>query len=220
MDQDEIKLIKKIRSSSVTRDQLIQLFYQYRKNYRITLNLISSPKFPVNHSLDVISRLYTMDLVRLIKNMDANPFIRQKAELEFLAKYSRISLGEKIGYLKISPESLLKKLLKEDDLTALEAIINSLNCTENVILEFINRKQHKFNFYGVLLNTPWIKNARVIEAILHDREAPVRIFVAIVPFLNKKKMMEICKNGYVHPSVKKYIKSFLGTKRTKNNGSI
>lgn len=139
----ELDLLRKIHFGSVTEDELLDIYYQNPDNYRIRLNLAMHPRFPEKFAIDIIARLFSADLLRVIKNRRTRPNIRKRAEQEFTYKYQRFPLGEKISYMKIAPYSLLNYFIEEKDKHILAVILDNTNCTEELVLKFINRNGPK-----------------------------------------------------------------------------
>ena len=110
------------------------------------LHLAQHPKFPQGLSLGIISKLFAVDLLRVIKNVNTNPFVRKKAELEFSQRYKRLALGEKISLLKMAPNSLLLAFHEENQPQLIQTILQNPNCSEDVVLRFVNRSQDSEQF--------------------------------------------------------------------------
>jgi hypothetical protein len=78
-----------------------------------------------------------------------------------------------------------------------------------VVLKFINRQIPKVAFYEALYATEWYKRAQVAFAISHDPHAPIRILVAIIPYLNVKQLERLYKNEKTHQIIKNNILQYL-----------
>jgi hypothetical protein len=216
MKKEELELLRKLNSSMVSEAELVDIFFQTKDNKRVLLNLVVHPKFPEKYSLDIIPRLIAMDLIRVVKNKRTRPAIRKKAELEFCNRFIKFPLGEKLGYLKTAPYSLLLHFIEEENKDILEAIIKNINCTEELILRFINRKNPRHLVYEVLLSTEWYKRPFIAEAISFDQEAPIKAILAVIPFLSRRVLKELYMNEGCHKIVKnniiKYVKLRSNTK--------
>ncbi|HLP59083.1 MAG TPA: hypothetical protein VK186_09645, partial [Candidatus Deferrimicrobium sp.] len=188
---DELDILRKLHFGSVTEDELMDIFHRYRDNYRIQMHLAMHPKFPDKFALNIISRLHAMDLIRVIKNIRTNPFTRKKAEMEFQQKYSKFPIGEKLSYMKIAPYSLMVLLIEEKDKRVVDAMLNNPYCTEDLVVRFINRYSSRSIVYEALFETEWYKRPAVAEAIAHDPEAPIRILLLILPFLNRRSLKKL-----------------------------
>lgn len=207
--ESELELLKQLHRKTLLEEELLEIFYQNRDRYRVLLHLIQQPRFPEKHALNIIPKLYPMDLINVVKNKRTNSAIRKRAELEFVNKYNKYPLGEKLSYIKAAPNSLLNYFIEENDKSILEAILNNAYCTEEVILKFVNRKSEKTPFYEALCATEWYKRPQVAYAISHDPQAPIRILVAIIPYLNLKQLEKLYKNKKTHQIVKKNIMQYL-----------
>jgi hypothetical protein len=209
----ELDLIRKLRFGSVSEQELLDIFYQYRDSYRMKLNLVMHPRFPEKYALNIISHLYAVDLIRVIKNKRTNPFIRKKAELEFREKYKRFPLGEKLSYMKIAPYSLLNYFIGERDKRVLEVMFNNTGCTEELVLKFINREAARHVVYEALSSTEWYKRPAVAEAIAHDIQAPIRMLIDILPYISKRTLRKLYEKEGTHQIVKKNIIEYFRKRR-------
>jgi translation elongation factor EF-G len=207
--ESELELLTKLHRRTLPEEELIDIFYQSRDRYRVLLHLIQQPRFPEKLALNIIPRLYPMDLIRVVKNKRTNPGIRKRAELEFVNKYNKYPLGEKLSYIKAAPNSLLNYFIQENDKSILEAILKNAYCTEEVILKFVNRKTDKTSFYKALCATEWYKRPQVAFAISQDPQAPIRIMVAIIPYLSLKQLETLYKSEKTHQIVRKNIIQYL-----------
>ena len=207
MKKNEIEIIRQIRSGSVKEKDLIDIFDNQRNNYRIRFHLVQHPRFPVKIALNIIQQLFTMDLIRLMKNRRANPFIRKKAETEFLTRCQRLALGEKISILKTAPAQVLNHFIEENDSRILNVILKNQECTEELILKFINRKTQKSEFYRALQLSDWYKRPAITEAIIRDQEAPIKLILDMIPILKTAQLKKLYHNENTHEIVKEIIMS-------------
>jgi hypothetical protein len=204
-----LNVIKKLQLSSVSQEELEEIYRLHKNDYRVLLHLVQHPKFPQSISLGVISKLFAADLVRVIKNVKTNPFIRKKAELEFNQRYKRLALGEKISLLKFAPNSLLLGFSDENQPQLIETILNNPNCSEDVVLRFINRHGERVNLYAALDNTHWHMNPAAAMAIAHDTEAPIKIILKIIPYLGLAGVQKLYKDENTHQIVRDRIRDYL-----------
>ena len=212
--ENELELLTQLYRRTLPEEELIDIFYKNRDRYRVLLQLLQQPRFPEKLALNIIPKLYPMDLIRVVKNKRTNAAIRKRAELEFVNKYHKYPLGEKISYMKIAPNSLLNYFIEENDKSILEAILNNAYCTEEVLLKFVNRKTDKTYFYEVLCDTEWYKRPQVAFAISQDSQAPIRILVTIIPYLNLKQLENLYKNEKTHQIVKQNIMQYLQDRKS------
>jgi hypothetical protein len=208
-----IDVIKRLQGAGISQEELEEIYGAHKNEYRVLLHLVMHPKFPQSISLGIICKLFAADLVRVIKNVKTNPFIRKKAELEFSQRYKRLALGEKISLLKMAPNSLLLAFADENQPQLIRAILQSANCSEEVVLRFINRAAERSNFYLELADTQWHQNPAVAEAIAHDPEAPIKILVKIIPYLGLTGLQKIFCAENTHQAVRDHIKAFLENRR-------
>jgi len=204
-----LNVIKKLQTAGISQEELEEIYRQHKNEYRVLLHLAQHPKFPQSISLGIISKLFAVDLVRVIKNVRTNPFIRKKAELEFSQRYKRLALGEKISLLKMAPNSLLLAFSEENQPQLIQTILQSANCSEDVVLRFINRAAERFNFYMAFDATQWHQNPAVAEAVAHDREAPIKILLKIIPSLGLSGLQKLFRDENTHQAVRDHIKTFL-----------
>ncbi len=217
MDLTELELIKKLNFGNLSEQELIDVFYKSRDKYRILVNLIQQPKFPERFSLNIIPKLFPRDLINVIKNKRTNPFIRKKAEIEFTMKYRKFPIGEKLSLIRVAPNSLLNYFIKENDKRVLKAILNNRNCSEGIILKFINMRTRRVNFYEELILTDWYKRPSVVQAIIRDIEAPIKLILKIIPLLTKTQLKKLYEQDNTHEIVKRNIEYYLESNKS---GSI
>ncbi len=209
MGKDELEVLKELYRKTFNEDELMEIFYQNRDSYRILLHLIQQPKFPEKQALNIIPKLFPPDLLKVIKNKRTSPGTRKRSELEFVYKYPKFPIGEKLSYMKIAPNSLLHYFIEEKDKRVLEVILNNSSCTEEVILKFVNRQSPKFSFYEALYATEWFKRPQVAFGISHDPQAPIRILVAIIPYLNLRQLEKLYQDDTTHQIIKDNIIQYL-----------
>jgi hypothetical protein len=204
-----LDIIKKLQHSSIGQEELEEIYRLHKNDYRILLYLVQHPKFPQSISLGIISKLFAADLVRVIKNVKTNPFVRKKAENEFIQRYRRLALGEKISLLKIAPNSLLLGFSDENQPQLIETILNNPNCSEDVVLRLINRHGEHANLYVALDNSHWHMNPAVAMAVGHDPEAPIKILLKIIPYLGLNGLQKLFRDDDTHQIVRDRIRDFL-----------
>jgi hypothetical protein len=205
----ELELLRRLHREVLTEDALLDIFYANRDRYRVLLHLLQQPRFPERQSLNIIPRLYPMDLIRVIKNKRTNPYIRKRCEFEFVNKYQKYPVGEKLSYMKVAPNSLLNHFISEQDVRVLEVILNNPNCTEEILLKMVNRVQSRHNIYQVLVETEWYKRPQVAIAIANDTEASIRILMLIIPYLGIKQLETLYTNPDTHVNVKNNIIQYM-----------
>ena len=213
-----LNVIKKLQFSGISQEEQEEIYRLHKDEYRVLLHLVQHPKFPQSISLGIISKLFTADLVRVIKNVKTNPFIRKKAELEFSQRYKRLALGEKISMLKIAPNSLLLCFNDENHPQLIENIFNNPNCSEDVVLRFINRHGEHANLYVALDNSQWHMNPAVAMAVAYDPEAPIKIILKIIPYLGLAGLQKLFKDESTHQIVRDRICDYLQQRPVKNDG--
>ena len=204
-----LAVIKRLQSSAISQEELEEIHRRHKDDYRVLLNLAQHPKFPQGLAQGILSKLFAVDLVRVIKNVKTNPFVRKKAELEFMQRYKRLALGEKISLLHMAPHSLLLALSEENHPQLLEAILENPNCTEEVVLRFVNRGPERSQFYQALAETAWPLSPAVAEAVAHDPEAPVRNLLQIIPNLGLAGLQRLFRDPGTHQAVRDRIRDYL-----------
>ena len=214
MENTELNILRKLQSGGVDSNYLIGIYEEYKSNYRIKLNLIQHPGFPVDTALNVISSLFTTDLLNVTKNKRTNPFIRKRCEIEFTQRYNKIPKGEKISLMKRAPINLIEHFVDEKDDTILSVLIENPNCTEDLIIKFVNRGSERAQVYNKLVNTEWIRNRRVCYAISFNKEVPIRVWMEIIPNLQLNRLKDLAKKLGLHENVRRKVEAFL-LKRSK-----
>ena len=89
--ESELELLRQLYHRTLPEEELIDIFYQNRDRYRVLLHLIQQPRFPEKFALNIVPRLYPMDLIKVVKNKRTNSAIRKRAELEFVNKYKSLT---------------------------------------------------------------------------------------------------------------------------------
>jgi len=207
--ENELDILRRLHRSALSEEDLLDIFYENRDRYRVLLHLVQQPRFPGKNSLNIIPKLFPMDLVRVIKNKRTNPQVRKRAEMEFVNKYPKFPPGEKLSYMKIAPNSLLNYFVEEEDTRVLTAILSNSYCTEELVLKYINRRTPRYGFYQALYSTEWYKRPQVANAITHDPEAPIRILADIIPYLNIRQLETLYTDENTHQVVKNNIIHYL-----------
>lgn len=209
---DDLKLIQRLNFGAVPEEELLDIYHQEKANYRILFNLVQHPKFPERFALEIIPKLYSIDLIKVIKNKRTRPFIRKRVELEFVGRYQKFPLGERLTYLKIAPNSLLKYFVEENNPKILKVILGNAYCTEELVIEMVNRKTSRHSLYEVLYTTEWFKRPSVAKAIISDVEAPIRIILQLIPLLTPTLLKKIMAREHTHQIVKNNIAAYLKEK--------
>lgn len=206
---DRLDVIRKLQRSDISQEELEDIHRRHKDDYRVLLWLAQHPRFPQGLALGILSKLFAVDLVRVIKNVRANPFVRKKAELEFLQRYKRLALGEKISLLKMASNSLLLALSDEDHPQLIQTILQNPRCSEDVVLRFVNRKIDRGCFYQALAESAWFQSPAVAEAVAHDPEAPIRILLKIIPHLGLAGLQKLLRDGSTHQAVRDHIHFYI-----------
>lgn len=211
----ELEVLRKIKYGRISSDELLHLSHEYANNYRVKFALLQHPSFPIKSALNIIPTLFTIDLVRLVKNRRTNPFISKRAEVEFVNKYPRYPLGEKITYMRIAPLSLLNHFIREKDKKILKEIFKNPQCTEELILKMINLEDEgkgKFELYDVLSETEWYKRRQVAEGIVNDKSAPIKIILKVLPYLSISDLNKLYNSTNIHQTIKRGITEYLNSR--------
>ncbi len=211
--ENEFELLRKLRFGSIAEQELLDIYYRYRDSYQVLFHLVQHPKFPERFSLNIIPDLFSMDLLRVIKNMRTRPYVRKRAELEFTNRYNKFPMGEKLSYIRIAPYSLLNYFIEEKDARILKVILNNVQCTEELVVKFINRKNPRFAFYEALDSTEWYKRPQIAELVARDGQAPIKLMLKIVPYLSLDTLKAVYKREDIHRIVKRNIVSYLKQKK-------
>lgn len=183
-------------------ERLRKEYLENSEDIDVLKNLIQNPVFPVRFSLNIIQKLFPVNLIEIIKNMRVNPFIRKKAEMEFVQRYQKLSLGEKKSLIKVAPVSLLKNLVDERDKRIILVIFNNPYCTEELVLRFINRTSDRYPIYEIIRDTKWLMYPRVIDAIINDIQAPIMLLISLLDRMNINQLKNMLKREYLHESVR------------------
>jgi hypothetical protein len=207
--ESELDILKKLHHGTFSETELIDMYYQNRDRYRVLLSLVQQPRFPAKYALNIIPKLYPMDLIRAVKNKRTNTNIRKRAEMEFVNKYHKYPLGEKLSYMKAAPNSLLEYFIEEKNKQVLTALLNNPFCTEELVLKLVNRKSHRFDLHEVLADTEWYKRPQVAYAVSLDPTTPIKLMVMIIPYLNLRQLEQLYKDENTHQNVKKNIIHYL-----------
>jgi len=209
LENTELNILRKLLSGGVDSKYLIEIYDENRGNYRIKLNLIQHPGFPVDTALNIISSLFTPDLLNVTKNKRTNPFVRKRCEIEFTQRYKKIPKGEKISLLKRAPLNLIEHFIDERDDTILDVLIKNPNCTEDLIIKFINRPRERSQIYNKLIQTKWILNRSICYAISFNKEVPIRVWMEIIPNIELNRLKDLLKKPVLHKNVRREIESFI-----------
>jgi hypothetical protein len=204
-----LDVIRRLQRSALSREELEDMHRRHKDDYRVLLGLVQHPRFPQGSALGILSKLFAVDLVRVIKNVKTNPFVRKKAELEFMQRYKRLALGEKISLLKMASNSLLLALSDENHPRLIQTILQNPSCSEEVVLRFVNRSHDRSLFYQALAETFWFRSPAVAEAVAHDPEAPIRILLKIIPHLGLAGLQKLFRDENTHQAVRDHIRSYI-----------
>lgn len=213
MSENELIVIRRLQSGGLKREELIELYHQNQDRYRVLLHLAQHPSFPEAFALGIISKLFPGDLVRVIKNLKTNPFVRKRAEIEFSIRFPKLALGEKKALLLQAPNSLLLYFVNERDPQLIASILRNPQCNEDVILRFINRSQERSQFYRVLDDTDWHMNPAVALAITHDPEAPIKIILKVIPFVGISELRRLAADESLHEIARSQVRRYLENRR-------
>ncbi|MCK4764095.1 MAG: hypothetical protein KAW12_17990 [Candidatus Aminicenantes bacterium] len=216
---NEFEILKKIRSGSVSEQELLDIYELHKNSYRVLFFLAQHPRFPERLSLNIIPDLFPMDLLRVIKNTRTRPYIRKKAELVFTARYKKFPLGEKLSYMKIAPLALLEYFIEEEDKRVLKVILENGYCTEGLLIKFINRRKPRYDFYEALEATEWYKRPMVAESVALDEQTPIKMLLTVIPYLNRRQLKTLYKRKDTHEIVKKNILYYIDKRGRGENGS-
>ena len=65
--ENELELLTQLYRRTLPEEELIDIFYKNRDRYRVLLQLLQQPRFPEKLALNIIPKLYPMDLIRVKK---------------------------------------------------------------------------------------------------------------------------------------------------------
>lgn len=212
--ENELDLLRRLHRSVLNEAELLELFYANRDRYRILFHLLQQPRFPERIALNIVPRLHPMDLIRAVKNKRTNPYIRKRCELEFYNKYPRFPLGEKLSYMKILPPAMLNYFIEEKNKRIIKVMLENGYCTEELVMKMINRSEDRFGLYEILIQTQWYMRPQVAIAIANDSQAPVRVLIAIIPFLNVRQLEKLYMSSHIHQNVKDNIIRYMKSRTT------
>ncbi len=213
MNESELDVLRRINFGTLSGEELVAIYHDYANSYRVHLNLIQHPRFPVKYSMGIVSKIFPPDLVRVAKNKRTNPFVRKKAELEFSNRYLKLALGEKLSLMKIAPLSLLEYFVAEQDSRILSVIFQNPYCTEELIIKFVNRPQSRITVYQALDTTFWHRRRPIAFAISRDPEAPIKMMLKIIPFLGIARLRDLYLDENVHRSVRDSIIEYMRSRQ-------
>jgi len=204
-EQDELSVLRRISGSAVTAEELGRISEEFAHRQRVQVALIQHPRFPQKRALNIIPALFPGDLMRIVRNKRTNPLVRKRAELEFMNKFQRMPMGEKISSLKIAPANLLRKFTSLRDVRLIRAVLANPLCTEQVVLELLNSGGDHQALYGALDGSAWIRRPAVATAISRDPQAPVKILKALVPLMSAADCSRLLRMPGTHRSVREHI---------------
>lgn len=206
-EQDELSVLRRINSGSVTVEELEKFGDEFSHRQRIQVALVQHPRFPQKRALNIISSLFPGDLLKVLRNKRTNPLIRRRGEVEFLNKFQRLPLGEKITCLKIAPVELLMKFNRLNDARLLHALLENPSCTESVVIGMIQGGGDHQGLYNALDGSDWLRRPGVVSAVSRDPLAPVKALLVISPYLNKQDRSRLLSRPGTHKTVKIRLKS-------------
>jgi len=211
--ENELLLLRRLQRDVLKKGDLLEIYSQNKDRYRVLVQLIQHPLLPVHLSLDILPELNPYDLLRVIKNVRANPYVRRRAELEFSARYRKLPLGEKFTLLKTAPHSLLLYFVEENHPRLLQAILQNPFCSEELVIRFINRGGERSVFYQQLDASTWHANPGVAQAIMRDCEAPIKMILKAIPFAGLAELQRLFADDATHESVRQGIRRFLESRK-------
>ena len=213
MNESELEVLRQINFGALSSEDLVNIYHDYARSYRVQFQLVQHPRFPIKYSMGIISKMFPPDLVRITKNKRTNPFVRKKAELEFRNRYIKLALGEKLALMKGAPLSLLEYFVAEKDKRILSVIFHNPFCTEELMLKFINRIQDRIPVYQALDSTLWHRRRPVAFAISRDSQAPIKMMLKIIPFLEISRLRDMYLDETIHQIVRDRIIDYMRSRR-------
>ncbi|HDP95728.1 MAG TPA: hypothetical protein ENN40_10275 [Candidatus Aminicenantes bacterium] len=206
--QDELSVLRRLASGFLSEDELSRLSEEFAHRQRIQVALIQHPRFPQKRALNILSTLFPGDLLRVIRNKRTNPLVRKRGELEFVNKFQRLPLGEKISCLKAAPADLLRHFRSLRDVRLLRAVLTNPCCTEQVVLDMLQAGNDRHGLYRALDGLPWIKRPAVASVISRDPQATVKVLLSLIPLLNHADRERLLRGKSTHTSVRERIRQF------------
>ncbi|MDY0296619.1 MAG: hypothetical protein RB296_04810 [Acidobacteriota bacterium] len=204
--QDDLDVLRRIAGGSVTAEELSRLSYEFAHRQRIQIALIQHPRFPQRRALNILASLFPADLMRVIRNKRTNPLVRKRGEIEFVNKFQRLPLGEKLSCLKTAPAELLLHFQTTPDVRLLKAILNNPYCTEPIVLRMLQSRGDHQGLYQALDGTAWCRRPAVASVISRDPQAPVKILLSLLPLLNQEDREGLLRRPGTHESVRGRIR--------------
>lgn len=197
-----LDILRKLHRHTIPTEELEELYSTHKDSYRIVLALIQKRNFPVNISLGIVPKLFTPDLLLLMKNRMSNPQLRKRAEQEFLVKYRIMPSGEKMSLVKRAHPELLSELIFEEKEQILEQIFRAPGCITSVVFSFLlQAKVERYKLYNALTETRWLKERDVAEYVVKDEAAPVRAKVEALQGLSDSALRKVAEDESQHKAV-------------------
>ncbi len=197
-----LDILKKLHRETLTAEELEDIYRNNRDSYRVVLALIQKRNFPVQISLGVIPKLFTPDLVQVIKNRMTNPQVRKRAEQEFLVKYRVMPAGEKKAVIRRAGPNILKELVFEANSVILKEIFTAPSCIGEVVFRFLlHGNADRTDLYAALAGTHWLKSPEIAEMVMRDKAAPVRAQIEALEGISSKALRKIVEDEEHHEAV-------------------
>lgn len=197
-----IDIIRDISTRVMNGEEIRAVLEQYPNDKRLISVLLTKPEFPQHNVMAVLSKMYSIELLKVAQAPRTAPFVRQKAELTFFERYRQMQKGEQLSALKIMGPKLLKQLVQSGDVQLLSAILSNPRCTEEVVVEMLRRKTAGMVVYQALMQSRWLTNQAVADLLVNDPQTPVRCMLAIIPVLPLRSLRNLTRSSRVHRNVK------------------
>ncbi len=204
-----IEIIRRISSRIITAEEIQDLLAQYPSDKRLISVLLTKPEFPQHNVMSVLSKMYSVELLKIAQAPRTAPFVRQKAEILLIERFRQMQRGEQISALKIMGPGLLKQFVQTTDIQLVSAILGNPRCTEEVVMEMLRRKGTGTAVYQALMQSRWITNLSVADHLAADPQTPIRCMLAVIPLLPMGTLRKISGSSRMHGNVREAVEKRL-----------
>jgi len=207
-----IDLIREIDSRMLNAEEIKDFLDQYPNDKRLISILLQKPEFPQHQVLSVLSKMYSVDLLRIAQAPRSAPFVRQRAEMSFFERFRQMQKGEQITLLKTMAPRLLKQYVHLTDIQLLKSILANPRCTEDVVVEMLRRKGMGTTVFVAIMQSRWMMNLTVAEIMAFDSQTPIRTLLMLIPLLPLGVVRRLNRSPHLHQNVKAAIEKRLNVR--------
>ena len=157
------------------------------------------------------ARIANLDVMRLLM-FGGHVTHRTAQEKDFTPDdyIENLTLGERKSRARLQDPHALERLLYDPDPSVVRILLANPRLTEASVLKLASRRPNRVGVLREIARVPkWVSRASIQRALALSPYTPVRVTLTLMPLFSTAELVELSRDGSVHPLVAMGAKTFL-----------